>query len=545
MKAEPLVRRIRESVIGDGAMLPGPFGPRPVVYAASGRALSFVEDAIRHQVLPWYANTHTESSATGRQTTRLREQARRIVRDAVGGDDDTVVVFTGSGATGAIDKFARIMGVDRCSTADTVVLVGPYEHHSNELPWRECAAQLVPIGADATGRIDTGQLERELVRVAGTRLVIGSFSAGSNVTGMLSDVGGISAVLHRHGALACWDYAAAGPHVPIRMRTTGSDAVFLSPHKFPGGPGTPGVLVLRRALVRNRVPTVPGGGTISYVHAAGQHYIDDPAHREEGGTPAIVESIRAGLVFRLKQTVGADVIVERERAIVRRAIRSWRADPAIEVLGNPDTERLPFVSLVVRPTGRRPLHHNFVVALLDDLFGIQCRGGCSCAGPYGHRLLGIDDDRAMDYAAQAVDGWLGVKPGWTRLSFAFYMSQAMVDYIVEAVHLIAARGARLLPDYRFDPRSGLWRHRDAPAPPPGLDEIRFDGGGDPGPPASDAHLPGYLDRARRILDARADHDGASAAVSAAYDRLRWFELPHACVAPPVPVLQPTDPRGFA
>jgi len=547
-----LVRRIRESAIGDGAVLSGPFGPRPIVYAdhaASGRALTFVEDAIRRQVLPWYANTHTESSATGRQTTRLREQARRIVRDAVGGDDDTVVIFTGSGATAAIDKFARIVGLDRHSGVDPrrrpVVFVGPYEHHSNELPWRESVAECVRIGADAAGRIDTDQLERELLDRPGRELVIGSFSAASNVTGRLSDVGGISAVLHRHGALACWDYAAAGPHVPIRMRPAGGDpsrcpdAVFLSPHKFPGGPGTPGLLVLRRALVRNPVPTVPGGGTISYVHAAGQHYIDDPAHREEGGTPAIVESIRAGLVFRLKETVGAEVIAERERAMVRRAIRSWRTDPAVEVLGDPDAERLPFVSFVVRPAGRRPLHHNFVVAVLSDLFGIQCRGGCSCAGPYGHRLLGIGDDRALDFAAQAVDGWLGVKPGWARVSFAFYMSEAAVDYIVEAVHLIAARGARLLPEYRFDPRSGLWSHRAAPAPVSGLDRIRFDTDdevdGQPVAPLSEALLPWYLHEARRILDARVHHDEdpRGAIVSAEYDRLRWFELPRGCVPAPV------------
>ncbi|WP_432842987.1 aminotransferase class V-fold PLP-dependent enzyme [Dactylosporangium sp. CA-092794] len=515
LEEPPLVRRVRESAVGDGAGVPGPFGVRPLVYAdhtASGRVLGFVEDHLRSHVMPWYANTHTEASATGRHTTALREQARRMVLEAVGGGDEHAVIFCGSGATAAIDKLLRIL--TGAGTPRPLVFVGPYEHHSNELPWRESGAEVVRIGADPQGRIDAGELERRLrgARGAGRDRLIGAFSAGSNVTGVRSDVDALSDLLHRHGALACWDYAAAGPHGELSAGGDGRfplgyrDAMFLSPHKFPGGPGTPGVLVVRRELVSNPVPTVPGGGTVVYVHDGARHYLGDVEHREEGGTPAILESIRAGLVLQLHRAVGAATVRAREDAYVRRALESWRRDPAIEVLGDPraDGDRLPIVSFTVRgPDGGR-LHHNFVVALLSDLFGIQARGGCSCAGPYGHDLLGIGPDKARRLAAAAVAGWLGVKPGWARVSFAYYLSEEEFAYIVEAVHLVAAHGARLLAQYHFDPVSGRWTHREDPGPAAGLAGVTYDAAGvlrHPGggllevPPRP---LKDFLDEAREI-----------------------------------------------
>jgi len=299
------------------------------------------------------------------------------------------------------------------------------------------------------------------------------------------------------------------------------------------------VLVVRRELLANRVPDVVGGGTVAYVNPTEHRYLDDPEHREEGGTPAIVESIRAGLVFQLKQAVGIDVIRGHEEDFLRRAVEHWTHNPSLEILGNLDAERLSIVSFVVRRPGGRYLHHNFVVALLNDLFGIQSRGGCSCAGPYGHRLLGIDLERSHEFEREIARGCEGIKPGWTRVSFNYFISEVVFSYIVEAVDLVATDGWKLLPLYRFDPETALWRHRDGPVEPPlRLTDVRYDVATGalelpdlPHDRAQESALAGYLAEARRIVaEADAVGDDGAPDLGVDFEHLRWFELPAVCVA---------------
>src|SRR5512137_2698222 len=522
-----LAALLRESERGRGTRVPTPFGPRLLHYAdltATGRHLDVVErfvDAIR----PLYANTHTAVATTGRVMNGLREEARAAVARSVNAGPDDVVLFTGSGATAAVNKLVGLLGLRIPEPLEReyhlaglvpperrpVVLVGPYEHHSNVLPWMESIADVEEVALDASGAIDLADLRRRARAAKGRPLVAGAFSAASNVDGLLTDVGAVARVLHEEGALAFADYAAAGPYVPIDMHPADPaerlDAVFVSTHKFLGGPEGSGVLIAHRDLFRTRTPDRPGGGTVDYVSGCRPDqvdYVHKLSEREEGGTPDILGDVRAGIAFALKDRVGAAAILEHDVALARDAVARLSRHPRIRVYGPADAPRLPILSFNVDG-----LHHDLVSALLDHLFGIQNRAGCSCAGPYGHRLLGIAGETSERFRRLIAAGVIGAKPGWVRVSLPWYGSPEDVEFTLRAVEFVATHGEAFVPLYRLDWRDGVWRHREGEVAEPS--ELRLDAAailaGVPAePPAPsvaerEAERAAYLAEAVRIADA--------------------------------------------
>jgi len=491
---------LRSQIVGIDSAFDTPFGRRLLVYCdytASGRCLIFIERYLQ-SLQRIYANTHTEDDLTGRSMSRLLHAAERSIKDAVNAGPNGRIVACGTGATGAIDKLQQILGVAlppatrravgeelreffgeeqveafrrHQQSHQPVVFVGPYEHHSNEVTWRQGLATVVEVNLTADGGVDLAHLEKLLKDPAYQgRLRIGSFSAASNVTGMRSPVPLIARLLHAHGAYACFDYAASAPYVEIDMNPAPGaeggdpslDAVFLSPHKFLGGPGSSGVLVFNERLYqRDLPPSVAGGGTVDYVSPLDQDFIRDIEEREKAGTPGVLQTLKAALALELKRSIGVASIEAREQQLLRRALQRWSADERIEILGNPDpSRRLGIVAFNVRDARGRYLHPKFVTVLLNDLFGIQSRAGCSCAGPYGHRLLGIDEPTSELYRDWVRKGFQGIKPGWCRVGFHYAMDDAEAAFVVDAVQFVAAQGYRFLPLYAFDPGTGMWSHRE-------------------------------------------------------------------------------------
>jgi len=489
---------LRGQIVGVDAAFRTPFGERLMVYCdytASGRCLRFVEHYLM-RLQKHYANTHTEDDVTGRSMTRLLHQAEAAIKRAVNAGPGGRIIACGSGSTAAIDKFQQLVGVTLAPAArgllggllaegfgadagarlerllaarQPVVFVGPYEHHSNEVTWRQGLATVVETRLDARGDVDLAHLEELLRRPEfHGRLRIGSFSAASNVTGRITDVRAVAALLHRHGALACFDYAASGPYVDVDMNPPAADgedpsidAVFLSPHKFIGGPGSSGVLVFNERVYRSDLPpSVAGGGTVSYVSAAAHDFVADVEERERAGTPGTLQTLKAALAFEIKAAAGVGRIEARERELLARGLGRWRANPGLELLGDPDPARqIGIVSFNVRAPSGRYLHPRFVTVLLNDLFGVQSRAGCSCAGPYGHALLGIDGPTSERYRRCIADGWLGLKPGWCRVGFHYAMDDAEADFLISAVDFVGRRGHLFLPEYDFDLRGAAWTHR--------------------------------------------------------------------------------------
>jgi selenocysteine lyase/cysteine desulfurase len=468
--------RLRSGVIGAGAKVPGPLGERPLRYfdfIASGRFHRDVEEELAERVLPFMANTHTDSSYCGRYMTECYEKAFRRIAGYVGASGDDVVIPVGSGSTGAINRLITVLGLRIPDQLEErhhllrhvpdeerpVIFRSLMEHHSNDIAWRETIGDLVYVDFDPDGRISASDLDRKLEAHADRSWKIGSFSAASNVTGILNDVHGLARVLHRHGASAFFDFAAAGPYVDVDMHPAGDpggglDAVFFSVHKFLGGPRTPGLLVASRKLFTNRVPAEPGGGTVLYTSPWDHRYLPAIELRETGGTPPIVQSIQAGLAFDLKAAVGAERIERIEQEYLGRALREWRDRDDLFVLGNLGTRRLGVVSLIFRD-----LHHNLAARLLNDLFGVQVRAGCMCAGPYGHLLLGIDEGRSKRIRGRLDEGHIGEKPGWVRFSLAPTVTEEDFQALLEAVDHVAKRGRDYRDDYELEDATGEWVRR--------------------------------------------------------------------------------------
>ncbi|KAJ0395258.1 hypothetical protein ATCC90586_003965 [Pythium insidiosum] len=397
------------------------------------------------------------------------------------------------------------------------------------------------IPENANGHIDMEVLVQKLQKYAKRPLKIGAFSAASNVTGILSDVDTVTATLHRHGALAFWDYAACAPYVSIDMNPAASspeiadllhkDAVYFSGHKFLGGPGSPGVLVVKRNVLCNPVPSAPGGGTVLFVTEHEHRYLPCPLDREEGGTPSILGSIRLGLAMQTKQRIGSDVIMAVETQYVHRARTLLARNENIVILGQQDTEQLPIFSLMIR-CGARFLHYNFVCALLNDVFGVQSRGGCQCAGPYATRLLGLRREQIIAYEQAMLDDKIGLRPGFSRVSFPYFMSEDEVDYVLQAIHFVAKHGWKLLPLYDFDVKTGVWTHRSRRDSSP-LEHLQLDSVNVSAPPVIadiKQHWQSNLDIAYKLAeDTRSSVVAtnsvglAPSPVQEADDKLRWFE----------------------
>lgn len=484
---------VRSEIIGNDSVFETPYGKRNLFYAdytASGRSLKFIEEKL-FDIAKSYANTHTTDDYTGEYLTELLHSAEKMIKKSVNAGNDYKIIAAGSGSTGALKRLQEILGIfipphtkdrimssikglacDACNVMDKikidrpVVFIGPYEHHTNELMWREAFAEIVVIELNDDGDIDAELLKRELKKEKyKDRVKFCSFSAGSNITGLITDTYQLAKIAHENGAYIFFDFAAVAPYVEINISKDSLsyyDAIFYSPHKFLGGPGSSGILIFHEKLYRTDLaPTTAGGGTVDYVGFFDQDYTKDIETREKAGTPPILQTIKTALAADLKEKIGIKVIESIENRNKKLFFDHFKNHKKVEIIGNKDpNKRIPIISFNIRHLDKY-LHPRFVTRLLSDLFGIQSRAGCSCAGPYGHRLLGITNDLSQKFRKAVInEGISGVKPGWVRVNLHYVFTEKDIQFLIKAIEFIAEYGERFLKIYAFNPHTADWKHKN-------------------------------------------------------------------------------------
>ncbi len=449
----------------------GPCGEQTLLYAdwtASGRLYRPIEQCLLEQFGPLVGNTHSESSTTGVAMTRAYQHAQALLKRHVRAGPADVIITQGSGMTAVVNKLQRMLGLRLpeqlapfCSLPEAlrpVVFITHMEHHSNQTSWLETVADVEVIPPDARGLVAVEHLEEALKRYRARPLKLGAFTDCSNVTGIRTPVHALARVMHEHGGHCFVDFAASAPYVDINMHPGDPleklDAVYFSPHKFLGGPGSPGVLVFDSELYHNRVPDQPGGGTVNWTNPWHQHsFVDNIEAREDGGTPGFLQTIKAALAVQLKEAMGTSRIRKREQALLGLLLAELRAIPRLHILADHVEERLPIVSFYVED-----VHYNLLVRLLNDRFGVQVRGGCSCAGTYGHYLLHVDPNRSHRITEKIDRGDLSEKPGWVRISLHPTTTTEEVQTVADAVRSSVKHAEAWGADYVYSPTTNEFRH---------------------------------------------------------------------------------------
>lgn len=472
---ENYFRKFRENIVGIDQTFQSPYGEKRIIYAdwiASGRLYGPIEEKILKVFGPFVANTHTETSETGTLMTKAYHLAQRKIKEHVHAGPKDVIINAGSGMTTVINKFQRILGFRAMHKIDKmeclpkeerpVVFITHMEHHSNHTSWLETIADVVQLMPDDKLLVDPEQLRKELTRYSDRKMKIGSFTACSNVTGISTPYHQLARIMHEHGGLCFVDFAASAPYSEIRMHTNDPmeslDAIFFSPHKFLGGPGSSGVLVFNSSIYHNPTPDNPGGGTVDWTNPWGEFkYVDDIEAREDGGTPGFLQTIRAALAIEVKNQMGVENIRRREEELLQIAFREMPKIPDIHILADNVHERLGIISFYLDN-----IHFNLAVKLLNDRFGIQVRGGCACAGTYGHFLLNVSHDTSKEITDLINFGDLSRKPGWIRLSLHPTMTDEELYYILDAIKQVQKNHLEWRKDYTYNNKTNEFKHIGEP-----------------------------------------------------------------------------------